>query len=159
MVKEKKKIEETSDSQFSIQKIYVKDISFETPNTPDAFKMEWKPVVDMNITNEATPLGDDLFDVVLAVTLTVKIDDKVIYLVEINQAGIFLIKNFPEDLLSRMLATSCANILFPFAREAISDTVVRGGFPQLLLSPVDFFALYEKQRKQASEQAKESTTH
>ena len=139
MVKEKKKIEETSDSQFSIQKIYVKDISFETPNTPDAFKMEWKPVVDMNITNEATPLGDDLFDVVLSVTLTVKIDDKVIYLVEINQAGIFLIKNFPEDLLSRMLATSCANILFPFAREAISDTVVRGGFPQLLLSPVDFF--------------------
>ena len=143
MVKEKKKIEETSDSQFSIQKIYVKDISFETPNTPDAFKMEWKPVVDMNITNEATSLGDDLFDVVLSVTLTVKIDDKVIYLVEINQAGIFLIKNFPEDLLSRMLATSCANILFPFAREAISDTVVRGGFPQLLLSPVDFYALYE----------------
>ena len=141
MVKEKKKIEETSDSQFSIQKIYVKDISFETPNTPDAFKMEWKPVVDMNITNEATPLGDDLFDVVLSVTLTVKIDDKVIYLIEINQAGIFLIKNFPEDLLSRMLATSCANILFPFAREAISDTVVRGGFPQLLLSPVDFLSL------------------
>ena len=159
MVKEKKKIEETSDSQFSIQKIYVKDISFETPNTPDAFKMEWKPVVDMNITNEATPLGDDLFDVVLSVTLTVKIDNKVIYLVEINQAGIFLIKNFPKDLLSRMLATSCANILFPFAREAISDTVVRGGFPQLLLSPVDFYALYEKQREQASEQAKESTTH
>ena len=159
MVKEKKKIEETTESQFSIQKIYVKDISFETPNTPDAFKMEWKPVVDMNITNEATPLGDDLFDVVLSVTLTVKIDDKVIYLVEINQAGIFLIKNFPEDLLSRMLATSCANILFPFAREAISDTVVRGGFPQLLPSPVDFFALYEKQREQASEQAKESTTH
>ena len=125
MAKEKKKIEETTESQFSIQKIYVKDISFETPNTPDAFKMEWKPVVDMNITNEATPLGDDLFDVVLSVTLTVKIDDKVIYLVEINQAGIFLIKNFPEDLLSRMLATSCANILFPFAREAISDTVVR----------------------------------
>ena len=159
MAKEKKKIEETTESQFSIQKIYVKDISFETPNTPDAFKMEWKPVVDMNITNEATPLGDDLFDVVLSVTLTVKIDDKVIYLVEINQAGIFLIKNFSEDLLSRMLATSCANILFPFAREAISDTVVRGGFPQLLLSPVDFFALYEKQREQASEQAKESTTH
>ena len=159
MAKEKKKIEETTESQFSIQKIYVKDISFETPNTPDAFKMGWKPVVDMNITNEATPLGDDLFDVVLSVTLTVKIDDKVIYLVEINQAGIFLIKNFPEYLLRRMLATSCANILFPFAREAISDTVVRGGFPQLLLSPVDFFALYEKQRAQASEQAKERTTH
>ena len=159
MADEKKNTKETVDGQFSLQKIYVKDISFETTNTPDAFKMEWKPVVDMHITNEATPLGEDLFDVVLSVTLTVKIEDKTIYLVEINQAGIFLIKNFPEELIGRMLATSCANILFPFAREAVSDIVVKGGFPQLLLSPVNFDALYEQQRKQASEQAKESTTH
>ena len=159
MADEKNKTEKTQDGQFSIQKIYIKDISFETTNTPDAFKMDWKPVVDMHITNEATPLGDDLFEGVLSVTLTVKIDNKTIYLVEINQAGIFLIKNFPEELIGRMLATSCANILFPFAREAVSDIVVKGGFPQLLLSPVNFDALYEQQRKQASEQAKESTTH
>tara|TARA_B100001996_G_scaffold381696_1_gene371670 strand:+ start:1578 stop:2057 length:480 start_codon:yes stop_codon:yes gene_type:complete len=159
MADEKNKTEKKQDGQFSIQKIYIKDISFETTNTPDAFKMDWKPVVDMHITNEATPLGEDLFEVVLSVTLTVKIDDKTIYLVEINQAGIFLIKSIPEDLIGRMLATSCANILFPFAREAVSDIVVRGGFPQLLLSPVNFDALYEQQRKQASEQAKESTTH
>ena len=159
MADEKNKTVHTEDGQFSIQKIYIKDISFETTNTPDAFKMDWKPVVDMHITNEATPLGEDLFEVVLSVTLTVKIDDKTIYLVEINQAGIFLIKSIPEDLIGRMLATSCANILFPFAREAVSDIVVRGGFPQLLLSPVNFDALYEQQRKQASEQAKESTTH
>ena len=95
MADEKKANEETQDGQFSVQKIYVKDISFETTNTTDAFKMEWKPVVDMHITNEATPLGDDLFEGVLSVTLTVKIDNKTIYLVEINQAGIFLIKNFP----------------------------------------------------------------
>ncbi len=159
MVDEKNKNEETQSGQFSIQKIYIKDISFETTNTPDAFKMDWKPVVDMHVTNEATPLGEDLFEVVLSVTLTVKIDDKTIYLIEINQAGIFLIKSIPEDLIGRMLATSCANILFPFAREAVSDIVVRGGFPQLLLTPVNFDALYEQQRKQASEQAKESTTH
>ena len=159
MVDEKNKNEETQGGQFSIQKIYIKDISFETTNTPDAFKMDWKPVVDMHVTNEATPLGEDLFEVVLSVTLTVKIDDKTIYLIEINQAGIFLIKSIPEDLIGRMLATSCANILFPFAREAVSDIVVRGGFPQLLLTPVNFDALYEQQRKQASEQAKESTTH
>lgn len=159
MVDEKNKNEETQGGQFSIQKIYIKDISFETTNTPDAFKMDWKPVVDMHVTNEATPLGEDLFEVVLSVTLTVKIDDKTIYLIEINQAGIFLIKSIPEDLVGRMLATSCANILFPFAREAVSDIVVRGGFPQLLLTPVNFDALYEQQRKQASEQAKESTTH
>ena len=159
MADEKNKNIHTEDSQFSIQKIYIKDISFETTNTPDVFKMDWKPVVDMHITNEATPLGEDLFEVVLSVTLTVKIDDKTIYLIEVNQAGIFLIKSIPEDLIGRMLATSCANILFPFAREAVSDIVVRGGFPQLLLTPVNFDTLYEQQRKQASEQAKESTTH
>jgi len=159
MAEKKDKIEEKKDTQFSIQKIYIKDISFETPNSPDIFKMEWKPVVDMHITNEATPLGEDLFDVVLSVTITVKIDDKIVYLVEINQAGIFLIKNIPEDVLGRMLATSCANILFPFAREAISDIVTRGGFPQLLVSPVNFDVLYEQQKKQAAEQAKQSTTH
>ena len=115
MAEKKDKIEEKKDTQFSIQKIYIKDISFETPNSPDTFKIEWKPVVDMHITNEATPLGEDLFDVVLSVTITVKIDDKIVYLVEINQAGIFLIKNIPGDVLGRMLATSCANILFPFA--------------------------------------------
>jgi len=159
MADEKNKTVHTEDGQFSIQKIYIKDISFETTNTPDVFKMDWKPVVDMHITNEATPLGEDLFEVVLSVTLTVKIDDKTIYLIEVNQAGIFLIKSIPEDLIGRMLATSCANILFPFAREAVSDIVVRGGFPQLLLTPVNFDTLYEQQRKQASEQAKESTTH
>ena len=159
MAEKKDKIEEKKDTQFSIQKIYIKDISFETPNSPDIFKMEWKPVVDMHITNEATPLGEDLFDVVLSVTITVKIDDKIVYLVEINQAGIFLIKNIPGDVLGRMLATSCANILFPFAREAISDIVTRGGFPQLLVSPVNFDALYEQQKKQAAEQAKQNTTH
>jgi preprotein translocase subunit SecB len=93
------------------------------------------------------------------VTLTVKVHDKTIYLIEINQAGIFLIKNVPDDVLGRMLATSCANILFPFAREAVSDIVARGGFPQLLLSPVNFDVLYEQQKKQASEQAKKNTTH
>ena len=78
---------------------------------------------------------------------------------KLKKLKIALIKNFPEELIGRMLATSCANILFPFAREAVSDIVVKGGFPQLLLSPVNFDALYEQQRKQASEQAKESTTH
>ena len=159
MPEEENKTEKNKDPQFSIQKIYIKDISFETTNTPEDFKKDWKPVVDMHITNEATPLGDDLFDVVLSATLTVKVDDRDIYLVEIDQAGIFLIKNVPEDVLGRMLATSCANILFPFAREAVSDIVTRGGFPQLLLTPVNFDALYEQQKKQASEEASKNTTH
>ncbi|MBL1141728.1 MAG: protein-export chaperone SecB [Proteobacteria bacterium] len=155
---EEEKSQEQAEVQFSIQKVYVKDISFETPNSPEVFKMEWKPTVDMHLTNEATPLGDNLFDVVLSVTITVKLEDKTAYLVEINQAGVFFIKNIPDDVMERMLATACPNILFPFAREAVSDIVTRGGFPQLLLSPVNFDALYIQQQ-QAEQQPESGTTH
>ncbi len=158
MAEQEDNLQESNDAQFSIQKVYVKDSSFETPNSPEIFKMEWKPVVDMHMTNEANPVGDNLFDVVLSLTLTVKIEDKVAYLVEINQGGIFLINNIPDDVIERMLATVCANILFPFAREAIADIVTRGGFPQLLLSPVNFDALYAQQQQQA-EQPESETTH
>jgi preprotein translocase subunit SecB len=149
------------DAQFLVQKVYVKDISFETPNSPEIFKMEWKPEVDMNMTNKATPIGDDHFDVVLSVTLTVKLGDKVAYLVEVNQGGIFMIRNLPEDVINRMLAIVCANILFPFVREAVSDVITRGGFPQLLLAPVNFDALYEQQQAQqkGAPQANTDTTH
>ncbi len=158
MAEQEDNLQESNDAQFSIQKVYIKDSSFETPNSPEIFKMEWKPVVDMHMTNEANPVGDNLFDVVLSLTLTVKIEDKVAYLVEINQGGIFLINNIPDDVIERMLATVCANILFPFAREAIADIVTRGGFPQLLLSPVNFDALYAQQQQQA-EQPESETTH
>ncbi len=158
MAEEDSKLQESTEAQFSIQKVYVKDISFETPNSPEVFKMEWKPVVDMHMTNEATPIGENLFDVVLSITLTVKLEDKTAYLVEINQAGIFLIKNIPDDVVDRMLATVCANILFPFAREAVSDIVTRGGFPQLLLSPVNFDALYAQQQ-QVEAPSSTDTTH
>ena len=152
--------QEPSDAQFLVQKVYVKDISFETPNSPEIFKMEWKPVVDMHMTNNATSIGDDHYDVVLSVTLTVKIGDKTAYLVEVNQAGIFMIKNLPEDVISRMVAIVCANILFPFARETVSDVITRGGFPQLLLSPVNFDALYaQQQQQQAEAQPNSDTTH
>jgi preprotein translocase subunit SecB len=157
MAEKEDELQELTDAQFSIQKVYVKDISFETPNSPEVFKMEWKPKVDMHMTNEATPIGEHLFDVVLSITLTVKLGEKVAYLVEINQAGVFFIKNIPDEVIERMLATVCANILFPFAREAVSDIVTRGGFPQLLLSPVNFDALYAQQ--QQSEQPESGTTH
>jgi preprotein translocase subunit SecB len=158
MAEKEEQVQEQAEVQFAIQKVYVKDISFETPNSPEVFKMEWKPKVDMHLTNEATPLGDNLFDVVLSITITVKIDDKTAYLIEINQAGVFFINNIPDDVMERMLATACPNILFPFAREAVSDIVTRGGFPQLLLSPVNFDALYIQQQ-QAEQQPETGTTH
>ena len=160
MAEKEEKVDNPAEAQFAIQKVYVKDISFETPNSPEVFKMEWKPVVDMHLTNEATPLGEHLYDVVLSVTITVKMGDKTVYLIEVNQAGVFFINKIPEDIMERMLATACPNILFPFAREAVSDIVTRGGFPQLLLSPVNFDALYLQQQQQQAEQQPESnTTH
>lgn len=140
------------DAQFLVQKVYVKDISFETPTSPEIFKVEWRPEVEMNMTNKATSIGEDHFDVVLTVTLTVKVGDKVAYLIEVNQGGIFMIRNLPEDVIDRMLAIVCANILFPFVRETVSDVVTRGGFPQLLLAPVNFDALYEQQKEEGKAQ-------
>ena len=146
------------DAQFQLQKIYVKDISFETPHTPGIFKTEWKPVVDLHLTNHATKIEESLYDVVLSVTVTVKLGEETAYLVEINQAGVFLLNNLPDDVLDRMLGIACPNILFPYAREAVTDVVLRGGFPQLLLHPVNFEALYEQQ-KNAPQQPQEKTTH
>ncbi len=130
--------------QFEIQKIYVKNVSLETPNSPQIFREQWKPSVHMDISNSANDLGDNLYEITLSVTTTVSHEDKTLYLVEVQQAGIFLIAKFPREIVRRMQATVCPNILFPFAREAISDLVTRAGFPQLLLAPVNFDALYQQ---------------
>ena len=138
--------------QFEIQKVYVKNISLETPNSPQVFREQWKPSVHMDIANSADDLGDSLYEVTLSVTATVSHEDKTIYLVEVQQAGIFLMADFPREIIGRMVATVCPNILFPFVREMVSDLVVRAGFPQLLLAPVNFDALYlQHQQKVAVE--------
>ena len=153
----------TLSGQFSIQKVYAKDISFETPHSPDIFSAEWDPVVNMQLSSESLKINEDLTEVVLTVTVTTKLGEKTAYLVEIHIAGIFLIKDFPEEVIEHMAATVCPNILFPFAREMISDLVTRGGFPQLLLTPVNFEALYAQQKrelaKKQAENKKADTTH
>lgn len=133
---------------FAIQKVYVKDISFETPNSPAVFAEEWSPKVDMHLGSKASKVHDNLTEVVLSVTLTTKLGDRTAYLVEAHVAGIFLIKDFPGDVMEHLVAAICPNILFPFAREVVCDLVTRGGFPQLLLTPVNFEALYAQQKKQ-----------
>ena len=130
------------EKQFSIQKIYTKDMSFETPNTPKIFTEKWEPMVDFNLGSNVQPLENGLYEVALTVTITVKSEDKTAYLVEINQAGIFTLIGFSDEELSPMLGSFCPNILFPYAREAVSDLVAKGGFPQLILAPVNFDALY-----------------
>ena len=144
---------EPAQGQFAIQKIYVKDVSFETPHSPEIFRQEWKPAVNMEMSNDSRPLDKSLYECVLTITLTVKIEERTVYLVEVHQAGIFHIDGFPEQAMDQMMSTICPNILFPFAREFISDLITRGGFPQLLLAPVNFDALYAQQKQKEQEQS------
>jgi len=151
---------DTHSGQFTLQKIYVKDISFETPHSPQIFQQEWKPSVNLDISNSAKAISEEHYEVILAVTVTVSFEDKNVYLIEIHQAGIFHIAGFPEDIAARMLGTMCPNILFPFAREMVSDMVTRGGFPQLLLAPINFEALYLQQmQKEANNESADGKTH
>jgi preprotein translocase subunit SecB len=150
--------EEAKQGEFAPQKIYIKDLSFETPHSPEIFTEDWKPVVNMNLSSEAKPVGEKLYEVVLTVTVTVTMEEKTAYLVEANQAGIFHIDGFPEAIVGRMVATVCPNILFPFAREHVADLITRGGFPQLLLAPVNFEALYQQQQMQEKKAAAETET-
>jgi preprotein translocase subunit SecB len=143
----------------AIQKIYVKDLSFEAPNAPLIFTEPWKPSVDIQVGNEASHIQDDVHEVVLTVTVTVKFETKNVYLVEVQQAGIFNISGFPQEHLAAVLATVCPNILFPFAREAVSDAVMRGGFPQLLLAPVNFEHLYAQELRRRQQAAAQAQTH
>lgn len=138
-----------SDNQeFIIQKIYTKDISFETPNSPAIFQQDWNPETSVELGNEGQQVTEDVYEVVLTITVTAKIGDDTAFLVEVSQAGLFMMKGFDKDQLAGMMGTFCPNILFPYAREAISDLVTRGGFPQLLLSPVNFDALYAQHLEQ-----------
>jgi len=142
---------QAQEKQFSIQKIYTKDISFESPATPNVFTEKWEPAVDFNLGTNASPLQDSMFDVALTVTVTVKTGDTTAYLVEATQAGIFSLAGFSDEEMGPMLGSFCPNILFPYVREVISDLVAKGGFPQLLLAPVNFDALYAQHIQQAQQ--------
>lgn len=146
------------ENQFSIQKLYIKDISFESPSTPDIFSFKsWEPKIELNLNNSNKLVSEGLHEVVLSVTATVTVDEKTAFLVEVQQAGLFQIAGFNEQDTKYILGSQCMNILFPYAREVVSDLTSRGGFPPLLLSPVNFDALYaqavqQQQNQQAGEE-------
>ncbi|WP_303906763.1 protein-export chaperone SecB [Thiohalomonas denitrificans] len=137
--------------QFAVQRIYIKDLSFETPNTPEIFTKKWEPQVSVDLNTQAQNLSEGVYEVVVNVTATTKIDDQTAYLAEVQQAGIFTLSGFTEDQLGPMLHSFCPNILFPYAREAVSSLANKGSFPQLLLAPVNFDALYAEQMKKQSD--------
>lgn len=146
---------ETNQQQFAIQKIYTKDVSYESPNTPDIFKgNDWQPDINVQIQSRSSSLADNVFEIVLMITVTAKVaDDRTAYLAEVQQAGIFTISGFDDENMTYMLGSYCPNILFPYARECISDLVTRGGFPQMVLQPVNFDALLAQQLGKEQQQA------
>jgi preprotein translocase subunit SecB len=148
----------TDTPHFEIHRIYVKDLSFEAPNTPHTFSEEWKPEVQLNLETKSNRLQDNQHEVVLSITANVTSHGKSAFLVEVQQAGIFLISGLPQDQMHHTLGSFCPNILFPYARETISDLVVRGGFPQLLLAPVNFDALYNQHMEEMKKQGKKPST-
>lgn len=147
---------EEQQAQFAIQRLYVKDISFESPNAPEIFQKEWQPEVKLDLDTKSRKLADDTFEVILSLTVTTTVGEETAFLCEVQQAGIFGIGNVPEQQLAHMLGSYCPNILFPYAREAITSMVTRGTFPQLNLAPVNFdalFASYVQQRQQEAQGA------
>ncbi len=141
--------------QFAIQKIYLKDVSFESPVSPEVFTKKWEPEVNMEINTASKSIADDVVEVVLNLTITVKLEKKTAYLAEVQQAGIFTIKGLTEAEKGRVIATACPNILFPFGREAVAEIVSKGGFPQLLLAPVNFEAIYAQHQAQQAKAKEE----
>ena len=137
---------------FSIEKIYIKDLSVEAPNTPEVFSEREAPTVDVDINSEAREVQQGVFEVVLKVTITAKTKDKAMFLVEAAQAGLFQIRNVPPQDMGPLLGVACPNTLFPFARETISMVTSRAGFPPVVLAPMTFDAIYQQQVEQRSEE-------
>jgi preprotein translocase subunit SecB len=133
--------------EFSIHRIYVKDISFEAPNSPFTFKEEWQPVVDINLDTVHQVLEGDIYDVTVSITVTTKLKDTPVFIAEVKQAGIFVLSNFNDTQKDELLNSFCPNVLFPYVREVVSDLVNRGGFPPLYLAPINFDALYQEKKK------------
>ncbi|HEX7606314.1 MAG TPA: protein-export chaperone SecB [Usitatibacter sp.] len=133
---------------FSIEKIFVKDLSLEIPNAPQVFLEREAPAVDIQLHHNSTTIEDGVYQTTLTVTVTAKVGEKTLFLVEAAQAGIFVARNIPASELEAVLGIACPNILFPYAREVISDTTMRAGFPPVILSPVNFEAVYQQQRAQ-----------
>lgn len=142
-----------SQAQFTIEKIYLKDVSFEAPNAPQVFNEQGQPALNMNLNQKVARLQDGLFEVVLGVTLTCTLNEKTVYLAEVQQAGIFGLTQFDDRTLDMMLGTYCPNVLFPYVRQSISELIVNGGFPPFYMQPINFEALYAEGLRRRTDQA------
>ncbi len=140
------------EQQFIIERIYIKDASFESPNSPSIFTEEWSPDTNLQLNTEVTPISDNHYEVVLLITVTVKSQDKTAFLVEVAQAGVFQITGYDANQLNHLLASYCPSNLYPYAREAIASLISKGSFPEMHLSPINFDALYAQRMQEEAEQ-------
>lgn len=138
--------------QFALQRVYLKDMSFESPMGVKAFMKEWKPSVNQELNTKTTKVDAENYEVVLTITITVNLGEETAFLVEVQQAGLFHISGLPDQALPQLLNTACPSILFPYARETVDNVVVKGSFPALMLPPVNFEALFAQAVQQAKAQ-------
>ncbi len=147
---------------FNLEKLYVKDISLEIPHAPAIYLERESPQIELQLSSQAVPVGDGVYEVTVTVTVTAKLkeQDKVAFLIEAKQAGVFQIRNVPQEELESVLSVVCPNMLYPYLREVVSDVSVRAGFAPVLLNPINFEALYNQQKQQEqAEAAAAATTH
>lgn len=140
---------------FAVQRIYLKDLSFETPMGAAAFQKQWQPKVNQDLNTKSAKIADDLYEVSLRLTITVTIEEETVYLVEVDQAGLFAIRGLEPTQITQVINTTCPSLLFPYAREAIDNILTKGSFPALMLPPINFDALFASAVKQAEQQAAE----
>lgn len=157
--------EQPAQANFGLQRIYVKDISFESPNAPAIFQKQWKPEVQMDLNTKNTKLSNEHYEVVVSVTLTVTVEGMTAYIVEVQQAGIFLVQGLESGHLAQALNAFCPNLLFPYLRETIDTVVIKGSYPAMMLAPINFDAIFaqtvmQRQKEaQAAAEASDSTSH
>ena len=164
MAEEQAAAGQQAQQQFALQRIYVKDLSFESPSTPQVFMKQWQPKVNVDLNTKSAAIDEEgNFEVVLTITITAKVDDDTAFLIEVQQAGIFFVRGIEGENQRRLLGTTAPNILFPYAREAIDGIVNKGSFPALMLAPVNFDAIYaqalKRKQEEAAGEAKEEQTH
>ncbi|MEO7917784.1 MAG: protein-export chaperone SecB [Dokdonella sp.] len=138
-------------AQLNLQRIYIKNASFEAPNAPQVFQTQGQPAIELNLGQRVTQLGEGVFEVTITATVTCKVEDKTAYIAEVDQAGIFGLNGFDANAQEAVLASYCPNVLFPYARQMIAEMIQNGGFPPFLLQPINFESLYAEQVRRRAE--------
>jgi preprotein translocase subunit SecB len=149
--------DQDSQPQFVMQRVFIRDLSFESPAAPGVFKQDWKPQMSVDLRTKSASIDGDNYEVVLTLTITAKLNDETAFLAEVQQAGIFFIRGIEGEELRRILAVVCPNMLFPYGRETLDTVVVKGTFPALMLAQVNFDALYQQAMQKAQQEAEAQT--